>query len=79
MTTHVRWSHGQTGARVARWCAACFVGGWEAWPIDTCSNKEVGRRECKPFVQHTGKEKEKAKETETRVVTACREQEMFGK
>ena len=44
----------------AHWCAVCFVGGWEAWPIDKCSNKEdVCRREREtPTLEKTDRRKD---------------------
>ena len=45
--THMRWAHGQSGHESTDYTLSVvhLVGGWEAWPIDRCSNKDVGRRE----------------------------------
>ena len=45
--THMRWAHGQSGRESTDYTLSVvpLVGGWEAWPIDRCSNKDVGRRE----------------------------------
>ena len=47
--THMWWLHGQSGCQSTD-CSLSVVlcvGGWTAWPIDKCSNKEAGRSECK--------------------------------
>ena len=45
--THMQWAHGQSGHESTddTLSVVPLVGGWEAWPIDRCSNKDVGRRE----------------------------------
>ena len=44
--THMRWAHGQSGHESTDYTLSVVphVGGWEAWPIDKCFNKDVGKR-----------------------------------
>ena len=47
--THMRWLHGQSGHESTGYTRSVVqcVGGLRAWPIDSCSNKDVGRSERK--------------------------------
>ena len=47
MVTHMRQLHGQSGHESTDCTQSVVhcVGGWKTWPIDMCSNKDVGRSE----------------------------------
>ena len=47
--THMRWLHGQSGHESTDYARSVVqsVGGLRAWPIETCSNKDVGKSEKK--------------------------------
>ena len=62
--THMRWVHGQSGheSTIKQSVVPC-VGGLRAWPIDRCSDKDVGESERKtpiPCVE-TNRQKSEAK------------------
>ena len=63
----MRWFRDQSGRESTDYGPSVVLcGGWRAWPVDWCSDKDVGRseRKSRPLVQRTSIVKETQDEKE---------------